>query len=459
MAEEQKIPMSSTDNTAPSSTVYLGNIPEDAQVSMIFDAIGRPGAIEGLRILPQKRCGFLDFVHKEDAKAFLSRRITLRGHPENPVLVSRQAKATISNLQVRRAISNGASRNIFFGGCNLSPDDLRAEVEATGAVIDTIKVIPERNIAFVHCASVAQAIHAVLELEQKQKHMRINYGDDRCAKLSSSNGSLKRSAERNEAEEGEVEGSSRKKPTDERHRRTVFLGGIPGDVTLEDLCDVIRGGALESVRILKDKNTAFISFLEATSAQSFHDHCNTRGFFIKGEPVKRIGWADIRIMSSSLSLALKSGATRVLYLGNLSTQAFSKERLQEVGSSFGVVESARLIRERNADHSSGYISFGEMKDAIYAFEKLSRSAEFKECKLGYARDRCDAEIPRSYPLGYSSFAPSSIFNSGPYPTPVVVNSGSFIPQSINQVHNSTESSSTVNTNDDFTEISEKTFNK
>lgn len=393
-------------NTEPSSTIYLGNVPEDVTPQMIFDAIGRPGAIEALRILPHKHCAFLDFVRLEDAQAFASRRITLRGHPACPTLNIKPAKASAPNAQVRRAISNGATRNIFLGGCEFSEQELRCEVEATGAVIDTIKVFPDRKIAFVHCVSVAQAIHAVLEMEQRFKHFRINYGDDRCGR--SSFQSSKRPAEKDEAEDGEVDsGSLRKRQAEEKHRRTIFLGGIPDGTSLEDLCDVIRGGALESVRILKEKNTAFISFLDSEAAHKFHEHCNTRGLFIRGQPVKRIGWADIRIMSSSLSLAVKSGATRVLFLGNLSTQAFSRERLMEIGSGFGIVESVKFIRDKNIGTSSGFISFGELKDAIYAHERISNSPEFKECKVGYAKDRCDDPLPRAYPMGYSTFADGS----------------------------------------------------
>lgn len=429
MPEEQKPTNPSTEN--PSRTVFLGNIVSGVSPRMIFDAIGRPGSIEALRILPEKRCAFLDFVTLEDAQAFLKTKkiVTLREKlidDQTIILAVKPASATkVSNL-VASAIKCGATRNIYLGGgFKGTEQELRKIVEdELGMQIDTIKVFEDRGIAFIHCVSISQAIKASSELEKKFPHLKLNYGDDRCLKRSAKR--TQTDDEKSEGEEGEINtgntnllaGKDGPGSNEARHKRTVFLSGIHPEASLEDLCDVIRGGNLESVRLLKDKQTAFVSFVEAEAAKAFYEHTNQRGFFIKGEAVKRIGWADIRILSSQILLSLKRGATRVVYLGNLNSNAFNRDRLTEIGQAFGPVESVKFIRDKvSSSVSLGFISFSELKDSITAVQVLSDEPEYKGCKVGYGRDRCSDPLPVGKPLGFSTFLCSSPNSLVPPATP------------------------------------------
>ena len=52
--------------------------------------------------------------------------------------------------------------------------------------------------------------------------------------------------------------------------RTVYLGNIPPDTPAEEILGHVRSGQIESVRLLPDKNCAFISFLDGSSATHFH---------------------------------------------------------------------------------------------------------------------------------------------------------------------------------------------
>ena len=419
--EEQTHSASSTEN--PSRTVFLGNIVPSVSHRMVFDAIGRPGPIEALRILPEKRCAFLDFVNFDDAQAFLKAKkiVTLReklNDSQTIILAVKSASATkVSNL-VASAIKCGATRNIYIGGGYKGTEqELRKIIEdELGLQIDTIKVFEDRGIAFIHCISISQAIKAISELEKKFPQLRLNYGGDRCLKRPPKR--THSDDEKSEGEEGEINtdssslaGKDGSNSNEVRHKRTVFLSGIHPEASLEDLCDVIRGGNLESVRLLKEKQTAFVSFVEAEAAKAFYEHANQRGFFIKGEAVKRIGWADIRILSSQILLSLKRGATRVVYLGNLDSNAFRKERLTEIGQAFGPVESVKFIRDKSSSSISlGFISFAELKDSITAVQVLSDEPEYKGCKVGYGKDRCNDPLPIGKPLGYNTFLCSS-FNT------------------------------------------------
>lgn len=429
--------MTGSDNNATSKTVFLGNVPTDIHPKLIFDSIGRPGPIEALRILPLKRCAFLDFVNEQDAVNFLSTKkiITLREkiNEQTIILAVKPAKASLTAAPLKSAIRCGATRNIYLGGWHNSEVELRKTVEATGGDIDTIKVFEERNLAFVHLTSISQAIKTINDLEKKYPAVKINYGDDRCSnhanskKRPSINNTESVNVQRDgeDGEDGELinepnnkrekkdHNTDNSKDSGEKHKRTIFLSGIHPDTTLEDLCNVIRGGNLESIRLLKEKNTAFISFVEAEAATNFYEHASTKGLFIRGDVVKRVSWADVRILSSTLQMALKKGATRTLYLGNLDPSAFSKERLREIGEAFGVVESARLIRDKNNSSTTckAFISFGELKDAVLAVQVLQSDESYKECRIGYGKDRCCEVLPTGKPMGFNTFITSSMTNN------------------------------------------------
>ena len=71
--------------------------------------------------------------------------------------------------------------------------------------------------------------------------------------------------------------------------RTVYLGNIPPETSAEEILGHVRSGQIESVRLLPDKNCAFISFLDASSATHFHSDAILKKLCIKGQDIK-IGW-------------------------------------------------------------------------------------------------------------------------------------------------------------------------
>ena len=71
--------------------------------------------------------------------------------------------------------------------------------------------------------------------------------------------------------------------------RTVYLGNIPSEALAEEILNNVRTGPIESIRILPEKNCAFISFLDVPSAQIFHTDATLRKLSIGGQEVK-IGW-------------------------------------------------------------------------------------------------------------------------------------------------------------------------
>ena len=90
--------------------------------------------------------------------------------------------------------------------------------------------------------------------------------------------------------------------------RTVYLGNIPPETSAEEILNHVRSGQVESVRLLPDKNCAFISFLDSSSATHFHSDAILKKLAIKGQDIK-IGWGKPSHVPTSVSLAVQqSGA-------------------------------------------------------------------------------------------------------------------------------------------------------
>lgn len=86
--------------------------------------------------------------------------------------------------------------------------------------------------------------------------------------------------------------------------RTVYLGNIPSDTSAEEILGHVRSGQIESIRLLPDKNCAFISFLDSSSATHFHSDAILKRLCIKGQDIK-IGWGKPSQVPSSVAVAVQ----------------------------------------------------------------------------------------------------------------------------------------------------------
>ena len=125
--------------------------------------------------------------------------------------------------------------------------------------------------------------------------------------------------------------------------RTVYLGNIPPDTSAEEILGHVRSGQIESVRLLPDKNCAFISFLDASSATHFHSDAILKKLCIKGQDIK-IGWGKPSQVPTSVALGVQqSGASRNVYLGNLPEEITEEELREDLGK-FGAIDTVKIVR-------------------------------------------------------------------------------------------------------------------
>lgn len=395
-------------------TIFIGNLPAECTIDEVLNLV-RSGLVESARLLPEKNCAFVYFVDPSAAAAF-HHEGTLRGLS----LEGRELRIGWGNQSpvpplVLQAVQQGATRNVFLGGIDVSvtEDGLRADFSQFGP-IDTIRILHDKNIAFVHLTSVASAMKAVATLSNDPRYAgrRVNYGKDRCAKQGAGTatggvhgaftltpGYAQFGGPANMAfnpvmggfpagRAGGVATSGGSNISEDtlvmKGNRTVYLGNLSDQTTCEDLCNMIRGGILSKIRIMPQKHNAFVTFVDPQAASSFHDQA-TQGISLHGRCLK-VGWgtnAHTHTLSHQVVGAVRQGATRNVYIGAIN-ESFTEERLRLDFAQFGETELVNILREKNC----GFVNFTSIESAVKAVEGIRRNPAYANVKVGFGRDRC-----------------------------------------------------------------------
>ncbi len=412
-----------------SRTIYLGGLPTGLEhfdaYHQIFNQIkGAP--VEGLRILSQKQCAFIDFFDSEAALKFVekweagpSKRLMIR---DKEVKVS-WASSTSLNQSVLTAVMNGATRNIYIGGfTDLCEDADQEEQEQQKdrlwktfkqfGPIDMVKVVPDRKIAFVHMASVSAAMRAVdvLSSSPEWRGYKLSFGSDRCGERPPPgvHPTMANSTKRKLEESFYDEAFGK----DYVPYRTVYIGGLTDDISLKDLCDVIRGGLIQSIR-KSEKQCAFVTFVEEAGAITFHEFCSIHGFTVKGISL-RFGWSKPSHVPGHVYHALRTGATRTIFIGNIDIKILGDNPEtflhDDCSKRYGSVECVNVIPQK----SIAFVSFCNLMDAVNALAGLRNLTEYSNCTLSYGKDRCAQ--PPLYPPNFT-YPPTHYYSPSTSPSP------------------------------------------
>lgn len=394
--------------TGTSRTVYLGNIPPDTTAEEILGHV-RSGQIESVRLLPDKNCAFISFLDASSATHFHSdailKKLCIKGQD---IKVGWGKPSQVPTSVALAVQQSGASRNVYLGNLSedISDEELREDLGKFGA-IDTIKIVREKSIAFVHYLSIANAIKAVTQLPQEAKWQaprRVYYGKDRCAYVS-------KTQQQNAAQYlGIAPGYAHMLTGADRDlistalaqqsvaaaavattaggmnnlgNRTIYLGNIHPETTIEEICNVVRGGLLHHIRYIPDKHICFVTFIDPTAAASFYALSNLQGLMIHNRRLK-IGWGKHSgALPPAIALAVSGGASRNVYIGNLD-ETWTEERLRQDFSEYGEIELVNTLREK----SCAFVNFTNIANAIKAIEAIRGKDEYKKFKVNFGKDRC-----------------------------------------------------------------------
>lgn len=391
-----------------SRTVYLGNIPPETSAEEILGHV-RSGQIESVRLLPDKNCAFISFLDGSSATHFHSdailKKLSIRGQDIKVGWGKPAQVPTSVSLAVQQS---GASRNVYLGNLpeNVTEAELREDLGKFGA-IDTVKIVREKAIGFVHFLSISHAIKAVSQLPQEPKWQaprRVYYGKDRCAYVSKTqqqnaaqylgiapgyahvlNGADRDLISNALAQQSVAAAAvaTTAGGVSNLGNRTVYLGNIHPETTIEEICNVVRGGLLHHIRYIPDKHICFVTFIDPTSAASFYALSNLQGLMIHNRRLK-IGWGKHSgALPPAIALAVSGGASRNVYVGNLD-ESWTEERLRQDFSEYGEIELVNALREK----SCAFVNFTNIANAIKAIEAIRGREEYQRFKVNFGKDRC-----------------------------------------------------------------------
>lgn len=426
--------LSATAANATNRTVYIGNLPPTASVDELLNLV-HFGPLENIRVLPEKSCVFLSFLDGATAAAFHAdatiKKLALHGQE----LKIGWGKPSPVPQQVALAISqSNASRNVYLGGLeeSMTEEQLRDDLSRFG-LIDQVKIVRDKNIGFVHFLSIATATKVVntLPTEPQWAGKRVNYGKDRCAYIPKSQQAAAQSAQVAAAQSlmaqsaaaaaalspasatvgaspfspyaafSPIEGANGLSSAGgaaaaaQGLNRTVYLGNIHPETTIEDLCNAIRGGVLQSIRYMQDKHIAFVTFIDPAAAFTFFQVASYQGLTLNNRRLK-IGWGkNSGPLPPSLALSVHGGATRNVYVGNIEDFAsFSEDKLKRDFGEFGEIELVNFLKEKNC----AFVNFTNIANAIKAIDGVKNHPDYANLRIAHGKDRC-ANPPRQGPQG------------------------------------------------------------
>jgi RNA recognition motif-containing protein len=391
-----------------SRTVYLGNIPAETTAEEILGHV-RSGQIESVRLLPDKNCAFISFLDSSSATHFHSdailKKLNIKGHD---IKIGWGKPSQVPTSVALAVQQSGASRNVYLGNLpeDITEQEIREDLGKFGP-IDTVKMVREKAIGFVHFLSITNAIKAVAGLPQEQKWQpprRVYYGKDRCAYVSKTQqqnaaqylgiapgyAHILNGADRDLISNALAQQSvaaaavaTTAGGVNNLGNRTVYLGNIHPETTLEEICNVVRGGLLHHIRYIPDKHICFVTFIDPTSAASFYALSNLQGLMIHNRRLK-IGWGKHSgALPPAIALAVSGGASRNVYVGNLD-ESWTEERLRQDFSEYGEIELVNALREK----SCAFVNFTNIANAIKAIEAVRGREEYKRFKINFGKDRC-----------------------------------------------------------------------
>lgn len=207
--------------------------------------------------------------------------------------------------------------------------------------------------------------------------------------------------------------------------RTVYIGNINARSKPEDICNVVRGGILQSIRFIETKHICFVTFIEAAAAVQFYANAFIDPIVLHGNTLK-LGWGNYSgPLPKSIALAVTVGGSRNVYV-SLPDVAFkdkfisnpeykkfheqyklpSPEQLRKDFSTYGAIEQINYMK----DSHCCWVNFMNISSAIKLVEEANSKTSKMEEKfdgryhgfvINYGKDRC-GNVNRNLVAGKNS---------------------------------------------------------
>ncbi|CCF55721.1 hypothetical protein KAFR_0A02850 [Kazachstania africana CBS 2517] len=194
--------------------------------------------------------------------------------------------------------------------------------------------------------------------------------------------------------------------------RTIYIGNINPRSKAEDICNVVRGGILQSIKFIESKHICFVTFIEAAAAVQFYANAFIDPIVLHGNTLK-LGWGNYSgPLPKSIALAVTIGASRNVYV-SLPEFAFKDkyindpefkeyhekfklpdpEQLRIDFSSYGPTEQINYL----SDSHCCWVNFMNISSAIKLVEEATNDFDrfnekfderYNGLVINYGKDRC-----------------------------------------------------------------------
>ncbi|GAA5928622.1 hypothetical protein JCM10213_002517 [Rhodosporidiobolus nylandii] len=189
--------------------------------------------------------------------------------------------------------------------------------------------------------------------------------------------------------------------------RSLWVGNLDPKTSPAELQAVFAPyGAIESLRLIPEKECGFVNFVSVADAMRAKEDVLNRlgGQLTKTSGLVRIGYGKAEstpaptapglvhprstvggmVLASSADLNLQTQPTRALWIGSIPSTT-TPNHLLAIFSSFGPIESARVLTHK----SCGFVNFERLDDAVAARKALNGreilGAEVGAVRIGYAK--------------------------------------------------------------------------
>ncbi|KAH8552529.1 hypothetical protein BGW37DRAFT_489330 [Umbelopsis sp. PMI_123] len=185
--------------------------------------------------------------------------------------------------------------------------------------------------------------------------------------------------------------------------RSLWIGNIDATISEDDLQQLFSPfGPIESLRLLVDKECAFINFTNIEDAVRAKDEILGRLNGRVGQCVVRVGFGKIEGGISDPSVLQP---TRALWIGSLPPNT-SSAKLHSLFSPFGNIESARVLTHKNC----GFINFDTVESAVAAKMALQHKEVLGSgtgaVRIGFAKATTQKTMEESSPVQSLGLNPS-----------------------------------------------------
>lgn len=349
-----------------SRAVHVRGLPPLTTVEELVNELGSYGAIESIRLNPERNEALVAFVSAYDAGSLLAATGSLR--IRDAVLELSWGKARPIPPAVAEAIGAGATRNLFLG--NLPPGTdtghLHAAFSPFGPV-ESVRVMRNSNTGYVNFCSVEAALAAKASFDQAGGatgrllvHELPEDSTDAAAQVQISYTSAPQLSRGRRpgvgggptggAPAGAVGAMGRPAGlpgagTDSRNiksSRSVYVGNLPPNCSMQELAGLAAGqGSLESLRMVPGATYGFLNFVHERDAHAFWAAGQVTPPALRGNRLF-LNWGKPPPIDPAVKrLVEEQGATRHLWVANIS-ESTSAEQLSSLFRQFGEVESVAL---------------------------------------------------------------------------------------------------------------------